>query len=136
MNATTHPPGLYTAPPLTSEDEAVLGEIHRLRRELRFVLRTPRRWEGGLRRSALARNIRGSNSILEHRRMARGQHRGLLQRARAHCYRVRRGGYAKRAGITDHWLRLCRACLVYRGTSAEGAAVWRPSGRATYRGGR
>src|ERR1700728_3136472 len=26
-------------------------------------MRTPRRWEGGLRRSALARNIRGSNSI-------------------------------------------------------------------------
>jgi Fic family protein len=63
MNATTHPRALYTAPPLTSEDEAVLGEIHRLRRELRFVLRTPRRWEGGLRRSTLARNIRGSNSI-------------------------------------------------------------------------
>ena len=28
-----------------------------------IVLRTPRRWEGVLRRSALARNIRGSNSI-------------------------------------------------------------------------
>ena len=63
MNTTTHHRALYVAPPLTSEDEAVLGEIHRLRRELRFVLRTPRRWEGGLRRSALARNIRGSNSI-------------------------------------------------------------------------
>ena len=63
MNATTHHRALYAAPPLTSEDEAVLGEIHRLRKELRLVLRTPRRWEGGLRRSALARNIRGSNSI-------------------------------------------------------------------------
>src|SRR3984957_13671085 len=63
MNVTTHHRALYAAPPLTSEDEVVLGEIHRLRRELRFVLRTPRRWEGGLRRSALARNIRGSNSI-------------------------------------------------------------------------
>ena len=41
----------------------VLGEIHRMRKDLRHVLRTPRRWEGGLRRSALARNIRGSNSI-------------------------------------------------------------------------
>ena len=41
----------------------VLGEIHQMRRDLRNVLRTPRRWEGGLRRSALARNIRGSNSI-------------------------------------------------------------------------
>src|ERR1700722_5784216 len=63
MNVTTHHRTFYAAPPLTSEDEVVLGEIHRLRRELRFVLRTPRRWEGGLRRSALARNIRGSNSI-------------------------------------------------------------------------
>lgn len=41
----------------------VLADIHRMRKELRYVLRTPRRWEGGLRRSALARNIRGSNSI-------------------------------------------------------------------------
>lgn len=63
MNATSHQPTLYTAPPLTSEDEVVLGEIHRMRRDLRNMLRTPRRWEGGLRRSALARNIQGSNSI-------------------------------------------------------------------------
>src|ERR1700728_1727872 len=63
MNATSHHPVLYTAPPLTSEDEAVLGEIHQMRKDLRHVLRTPRRWEGGLRRSAFARNIRGSNSI-------------------------------------------------------------------------
>jgi hypothetical protein len=41
----------------------VLGDIHRMRRDLRHVLRTPRRREGGLRRSALARNIQGSNSI-------------------------------------------------------------------------
>jgi len=41
----------------------VLGEIHQMRKDLRHVLRTPRRWEGSLRRSALARNIRGSNSI-------------------------------------------------------------------------
>lgn len=54
-----HPhPVLYTAPSLTSEDEGVLGEIHRMRKDLRHVLRTPRRWEGGLRRSALARAIR------------------------------------------------------------------------------
>ena len=63
MNTTSHHQPLYTAPPLTSEDEAVLGEMHRMRKDLRTVLRTPRRWEGGLRRSALARNIQGSNSI-------------------------------------------------------------------------
>ena len=63
MNATSHHPALYTAPPLTSEDDVVLGEIHQMRKDLRYVLRTPRRWEGGLRRSALARNIKGSNSI-------------------------------------------------------------------------
>ena len=63
MNATSHRPSLYTAPPLTSEDDAVLGEIHSMRKDLRSVLRTPRRWEGVLRRSALARNIQGSNSI-------------------------------------------------------------------------
>jgi len=34
-----------------------------MRRQLRHVLRVPRRWEGGLRRSALARAIQGSNSI-------------------------------------------------------------------------
>jgi Fic family protein len=63
MNAASHNPVLYTAPPLTSEDDAVLGEIHQMRKDLRYVLRIPRRWEGGLRRSAFARNIQGSNSI-------------------------------------------------------------------------
>src|ERR1700734_3507890 len=63
MNATSPHPVLYTAPSLTGEDEVVLGEIHQMRKDLRDVRRTPRRWEGGLRRSALARNIRGSNSI-------------------------------------------------------------------------
>jgi Fic family protein len=63
MNMTSRHPALYTAPSLTSEDSGVLGEIHRMRKDLRHVLRTPRRWEGGLRRSTLARNIRGSNSI-------------------------------------------------------------------------
>src|ERR1700734_2386471 len=63
MNTTSSHPPLYNAPPLTSEDESVLSEIHKMRKDLRNVLRTPRRWEGALRRSALARNIRGSNSI-------------------------------------------------------------------------
>ncbi len=63
MNATTPHPFIYTAPPLRSEDDAVLGEIHQMRKDLRHVLRTPTRWHGGLRRSALARAIQGSNSI-------------------------------------------------------------------------
>jgi Fic family protein len=63
MNTSSHQAAIYTAPPLRSEDDAVLGEIHQMRKELRHVLRTPRRWEGGLRRSALARAIQGSNSI-------------------------------------------------------------------------
>jgi len=63
MNSSSHHDLLYTAPALTLEDESVLREIHRMRRELRHVLRTPKRWEGVLRRSALARAIQGSNSI-------------------------------------------------------------------------
>jgi len=63
MNASSPHPVLYTPPPLTSEDEAVLGEIHQMRKNLKYLLRKPTRWEGGLRRSALARAIRGSNSI-------------------------------------------------------------------------
>jgi Fic family protein len=63
MNTASHHAVIYSAPALTTEDEAVLSEIHRMRKELRHVLRTPRRWEGVLRRSALARAIQGSNSI-------------------------------------------------------------------------
>lgn len=63
MNETTRHPPIYATPPLTTEDRGVLAEIHQMRKELRHVLRTPRRWTGGLRRSALARAIQGSNSI-------------------------------------------------------------------------
>jgi hypothetical protein len=63
MNTSSPHPVLYTPPPRTHEDEAVLGEIHQMRKKLRYLLRKPTRWEGGLRRSALARAIRGSNSI-------------------------------------------------------------------------
>ncbi|HWH00355.1 MAG TPA: Fic family protein [Pilimelia sp.] len=41
----------------------MLAEIHEMRRQLANVLRAPRRWQGGLRRTMLARAIRGSNSI-------------------------------------------------------------------------
>src|SRR5437879_3352931 len=63
MNVSTHQEALYTSPPLRREDEAILSEIHQMRKQLRHLLRTPRRWEGVLRRSALARAIQGSNSI-------------------------------------------------------------------------
>ena len=54
---------IYDFPPLTDEDRTVLAEVHDMRRELASVLRAPRHWQGGLRRSMLARAIRGSNSI-------------------------------------------------------------------------
>ncbi|MFI9553412.1 Fic family protein [Nonomuraea endophytica] len=63
MKSTSQHPYIYAAPPLAREDRDVLSEIHAMRRELRHVLKTPKRWQGGLRRSALARAIRGSNSI-------------------------------------------------------------------------
>jgi Fic family protein len=63
MNASSPHAAIYRAPPLARDDDEILSEIHQMRKELRHVLRTPRRWEGGLRRSALARAIQGSNSI-------------------------------------------------------------------------
>ena len=54
---------IYGSPPLTAEDQEILTQIHEMRRELASALRAPRRWQGGLRRSMLARAIRGSNSI-------------------------------------------------------------------------
>ena len=63
MNAASHHAAIYGAPPLKRADDAVLDEIHQMRKNLRSVLRTPTRWQGGLRRSALARAIQGSNSI-------------------------------------------------------------------------
>lgn len=63
MITSSHQAPIYGAPPLTHEDDAVLGEIHQMRKDLRHILRTPTRWQGGLRRSALARAIQGSNSI-------------------------------------------------------------------------
>jgi Fic family protein len=54
---------LYQTPELDLEDQRVLERIHAFRTELADVLRVPRRWAGGLRRSMLARAIQGSNSI-------------------------------------------------------------------------
>src|SRR5215475_14430503 len=63
MNTSSSHEVIYVAPPLSREDDFVLGEIHQMRKDLRHVLRRPTRWQGGLRRSALARAIQGSNSI-------------------------------------------------------------------------
>jgi Fic family protein len=54
---------IFATPELDPEDQAVLEQIHALRSSLLDVLRVPRRWDGGLRRSMLARAIQGSNSI-------------------------------------------------------------------------
>lgn len=54
---------LFETPDLDLEDQQVLEEIHDLRAALADVLRVPRRWDGLMRRSMLARAIRGSNSI-------------------------------------------------------------------------
>ena len=55
---------LFRAPPLGDKEREVLAQIESLRRELRYAVdQNPRRWQGLLRRSTFARNIRGSNSI-------------------------------------------------------------------------
>jgi Fic family protein len=48
---------------LDQAELAVLAETDRLREELSYAARTPRRWYGLLRRSTFARVIQGSNSI-------------------------------------------------------------------------
>lgn len=53
----------FSTPEPDLEDRQVLEQIHVFRSELTDVLRVPRRWAGGLRRSMLARAIQGSNSI-------------------------------------------------------------------------
>ncbi|MCL2090692.1 MAG: Fic family protein [Micrococcales bacterium] len=54
---------IFRRPALSPDDLRVLDEIAALRDELADALAAPRRWTGRLRRTALARAIRGSNSI-------------------------------------------------------------------------
>lgn len=54
---------LYEFPALDLDDSLVLTEIAQMRSDLAEHLRVPRRWAGSLRRTSLARAIRGSNSI-------------------------------------------------------------------------
>jgi hypothetical protein len=63
MRTSGHGLLIYTPPSLTIDDAAVLDEIHVMRQDLAAMLRVPKRWEGALRRTMLARAIRGSNSI-------------------------------------------------------------------------
>jgi Fic family protein len=54
---------LFDQPELGLDDLAVIDEIDQIRKRLASVLRAPKRWTGGLRRTAQARAIQGSNSI-------------------------------------------------------------------------
>ena len=54
---------LFTTPNLNDREKKALEEIDKTRAQLKYALRTPRRWVGLLRRNTFARNIRGSNSI-------------------------------------------------------------------------
>lgn len=54
---------LFRTPDADLEDSEVVADILRRRADLRSWLRAPRRWTGGLRRTAQARAILGSNTI-------------------------------------------------------------------------
>ncbi|HPT94494.1 MAG TPA: Fic family protein [Microbacteriaceae bacterium] len=54
---------MFTAPALDAEELAVRAEIEAIGDRLRIHARTGNRWTGALRRSTLARNVQGSNSI-------------------------------------------------------------------------
>jgi Fic family protein len=54
---------LFSTPNPDLMDAQVIDEIHEIRRSMAEVLRTPRRWTGGLRRTSAARAIQGSNTI-------------------------------------------------------------------------
>lgn len=54
---------LFEQPEIGLDDLAVIDEIRQIRVQLASVLRAPKRWSGGLRRTSQARAIQGSNSI-------------------------------------------------------------------------
>lgn len=54
---------MFTAPDLDAAERTVLQRIAELREDLQQHLRSPRRWDGSLRRMSFARNVQGSNSI-------------------------------------------------------------------------
>ncbi len=54
---------IFTFGRLDTEESGVLERIEKIRDKTKFVLQTPARWFGTLRRATFARAIRGSNSI-------------------------------------------------------------------------
>ncbi|WP_125777049.1 Fic family protein [Antribacter gilvus] len=54
---------IFGTPPLEQTDLDVIADVHAMRASLADVLRVPRRWTGGLRRTTQARALKGSNSI-------------------------------------------------------------------------
>lgn len=54
---------VFEIPVLGPQEEAALGKIDDLRKELRYYVAEPRRWVGSVRRMLAARAIQGSNSI-------------------------------------------------------------------------
>lgn len=54
---------MFSTPDVQSEEAEVIAQIDDLKRRLRFQVAEPKKWFGFLRKVALARAIRGSNSI-------------------------------------------------------------------------
>lgn len=54
---------IFEVPVLTEDEIHVLGELEEMRGNLGHIVREPRRWSGVIRKLAVARAIRGSNSI-------------------------------------------------------------------------
>ena len=54
---------LFATPDPDLQDQQAIGEIHETRASLASYLRTPKRWNGLLRRTSTARAIQGSNTI-------------------------------------------------------------------------
>ena len=54
---------IFATPELTPKEESVIDEVDTNSGHLRHMLHEPRRWYGTLRRTTVARNIQGSNSI-------------------------------------------------------------------------
>lgn len=57
------PDRLFHTPDIDLEDARVVDDVQSMRTSLADVLRVPRRWTGGLRRTTQARAIQGSNTI-------------------------------------------------------------------------